>query len=158
MLLEKALADHPEDELPLAALQVFALLLSLSTLASSSHLTSPLLLAASQVLTTALAALAAASAATGGLPWDLPWGELLPHAPAMAGASAGAGAEWAVPAALAYTGTITTALTIWLQMVVFARSRRCWSSNAASPPSFLLDLPLVYAVPLSSTPLSINLW
>lgn len=81
--LEQALADHPEDELPLAALQV---------------------------MTTCLASLAAASLAFGAPLWDLPWADLLPR-----------GDGWAVTAALAYSGAITTALTIWLQMLVFAK-------------------------------------
>ena len=42
--------------------------------------------------------------------WDLPWADLLPR-----------GDGWAVTAALAYSGAITTALTIWLQMLVFAK-------------------------------------
>ena len=102
VLLEQALADHPEDELPIAALQV---------------------------LTSCLVALGAASFAYGAVPWDLPWATLLPHAPAVGdaaaafadGTSAFSLSGWSVSAPLLYAGCITTGLTIWLQMLVFSK-------------------------------------
>ena len=100
VFLEQALADHPEDELPIAALQV---------------------------LVTCLAALAAASFAYGGAPlWELPWDSLLPNTIAAADsatASAGLldGLDWSVTGPLIYSGVITSALTIWLQMIVFSK-------------------------------------
>ena len=95
MLLEQALADHPEDELPIAALQV---------------------------LVTCVVALAAASFSYGVMLWELPWDILLPHAPdADAVTVAGLAASWTVPAALLWAGTITSALTIYGQMLVFAK-------------------------------------
>lgn len=112
VLLEQALTDHPEDELPLAALQV---------------------------LTTCLAALAAASCAYGAPLWALPWGELLPHTLVAATVATEAGAtdaaaaavsssfsiapaaDWSVAAPLLYSGVVTSALTIWLQMIVFSK-------------------------------------
>ena len=131
VLLEQALADHPEDELPIAAMQV---------------------------LTTCLAALAAASVAYGEPLWALPWADLLPRAVEVASTSVDAAvstldaaadgatslatslvvpavsasavaaatpppatADWSVTGPLLYSGVITSALTIWLQMVVFAK-------------------------------------
>ena len=117
VVIEQALADHPEDELPLAALQV---------------------------MVTCAASLASASVAFGAPLWDLPWESLLPHAPSidyaiasdsssadMAAAmseatssswlGAGVVSGWSVAAPLVYSGVITTALTIWLQMLVFAK-------------------------------------
>jgi drug/metabolite transporter (DMT)-like permease len=107
VLLEQALADHPEDELPIAALQV---------------------------LVTCLAALVAASVAYGAPLWELPWSSLLPiaavspayavdgvEALATAAESTSAGLDWTVTGPLIYSGAITSALTIWLQMLVFAK-------------------------------------
>ena len=81
---------HPDDELPLAALQCAVI---------------------------AAAAVAAAAAGAHAAPWALPWGALLPDA----GRAALPSAPWGVPAAIAYTGLISTALTIWLTAKVFKR-------------------------------------
>jgi drug/metabolite transporter (DMT)-like permease len=95
VLLEQSLADHPEDELPIAALQV---------------------------LMTCFAALAAASWAYGAPIWELPWDSLLPNAAVDASTVEGVETlDWTVSGPLIYSGTITSALTIWLQMVVFAK-------------------------------------
>ena len=90
VVLEDAMASHPEDELPLAALQCAVI---------------------------AIAAVGAAAAGAHALPWELGWEHLLPTAPS---ADTG-GAGWGVPLAIAYTGLISTSLTIWLQAKVFKR-------------------------------------
>ena len=87
VVLEQAMAEHPEDELPLAALQCMVI---------------------------AVAAVGAASLSGHQAPLELPWGDLLPGA-------APNGPAWAVPAAVLYTGLVSTALTIWLQAKVFKR-------------------------------------
>ena len=87
VVLEEAMADHPDDELPIAALQCIVI---------------------------AVAAVAAASVDSGAAPWSLPWEHLL--AATMGGAPA-----WGVPAAVAYTGLVSTSLTIWLTARVFAK-------------------------------------
>lgn len=86
VVLGKAMEEHPEDELPLAALQCAV-----------------------------IAAAAVGSAAVGAhaAPWELHWDHLLPSADAAGDAA------WGVPAAIAYTGLISTALTIWLTAKVF---------------------------------------
>eukprot|EP00547_Thalassionema_nitzschioides_P013580 CAMPEP_0194249498 /NCGR_PEP_ID=MMETSP0158-20130606/20615_1 /TAXON_ID=33649 /ORGANISM="Thalassionema nitzschioides, Strain L26-B" /LENGTH=425 /DNA_ID=CAMNT_0038986025 /DNA_START=37 /DNA_END=1314 /DNA_ORIENTATION=+ len=95
VLLEQALADHPEDELPIAA---------------------------TQVLVTCLTALAAASFVYGGVSlWELPWGTLFPAAAESSSSSTLAGFDWTVTGPLIYSGAITSGLTIWLQMVVFSK-------------------------------------
>mmetsp|Transcript_21479 Transcript_21479/g.37889 ORF Transcript_21479/g.37889 Transcript_21479/m.37889 type:complete len:432 (+) Transcript_21479:318-1613(+) len=95
VLLEQSLADHPEDELPIAALQV---------------------------LMTCFASLAAASWAYGAPIWDLPWASLLPNAADAASTIDGVEAlDWTVTGPLIYSGAITSALTIWLQMLVFSK-------------------------------------
>lgn len=91
VLLEKTMDAHPEDELPLAALQCAVI---------------------------ASAAVGAASIGGHATPWELPWGSLLPDA---ASAAAHPSAPWGVPAAIAYTGVVSTALTIWLTAKVFKR-------------------------------------
>jgi len=103
LVIEYAMKEHPEDALPLAALQCLVLAGSFLGLASAS---------------------------SGILPWELPWHELLPDGgmaalqlPAVLDADSIAQltATWTVPIAVAYTGLITTALTIWLQAAVFKR-------------------------------------
>eukprot|EP00965_Chrysotila_dentata_P076776 2534611-Pleurochrysis_carterae.AAC.2 len=103
VLCTQAMKEHPEDALPLAALQCLVLAGSFLGLASAS---------------------------SGILPWELPWHELLPDGgmaalqlPAVLDADSIAQltATWTVPIAVAYTGLITTALTIWLQAAVFKR-------------------------------------
>lgn len=73
-------------------------------------------LAALQCAVIAAASLAASSLSAGVLPTDLDWSLMLPHPDAEGGLLA----QWAVPAAVLYTGVISTALTIWLQALVFA--------------------------------------
>jgi len=51
------------------------------------------------------------------MPWELDWGLLLPNADATGGLLE----QWAVPGSVLYTGLISTALTIWLQALVFAK-------------------------------------
>ena len=102
VVLEDAMAKHPEDELPLAALQCAVI---------------------------AIAAVGAAAVGAHAVPWDLHWEHLLPAAPvadvggggAMGAAGGGAAGGWGVPLAIAYTGLISTSLTIWLQAKVFKR-------------------------------------
>ena len=78
---------HPEDELPIAALQCAVI---------------------------ALAAVTAASVDASAAPWALPWDHLLT-------ATANNAPAWGVPAAIAYTGLISTSLTIWLTAKVFSK-------------------------------------
>jgi len=96
VVLGEAMEEHPEDETALAALQCMLV---------------------------ALVFLGVASASTGLPPQDLPWGRLLPSgvdpaAPEVASAAFG---QWTVPAAVAYTGLVSTALTIWMQAIIFKR-------------------------------------
>ena len=90
VVLEQAMEAHPEDELPLSALQCLVI---------------------------AAAALGAASVGMHSLPWDLPWDHLMPSAATAVVPSA----PWGVPLAIAYTGVISTALTIWITAKVFKR-------------------------------------
>eukprot|EP00316_Scyphosphaera_apsteinii_P015729 CAMPEP_0119330144 /NCGR_PEP_ID=MMETSP1333-20130426/77625_1 /TAXON_ID=418940 /ORGANISM="Scyphosphaera apsteinii, Strain RCC1455" /LENGTH=399 /DNA_ID=CAMNT_0007339465 /DNA_START=183 /DNA_END=1382 /DNA_ORIENTATION=- len=103
IVLERAIKNHPDDALQLSAMQ--CLLIALTSLS---------------VLT----------ASTGMAPWQLPWSHLLPSAAvsatdvASAGHSEGAVAvcgNWLVPAAVGYTGLVSTALTMWLQASIFKR-------------------------------------
>ena len=99
VVLEDAMAKHPEDELPLAALQCILI---------------------------AIAAVGAAAIGAHTMPWQLHWEHLLPTVPSSEGAAAAGdwGAtltRWGVPLAIAYTGLISTSLTIWLQAKVFKR-------------------------------------
>lgn len=93
IVLGQAMEEHPDDELPLAALQCAV-----------------------------IAAAAVGAACVGGhtLPTELPWGALLPD-PASAAAAGVPSASWGVPLAIAYTGVVSTALTIWLTAKVFKR-------------------------------------
>jgi len=74
-------------------------------------------LAALQCAVIAAGSLLASSAAAGAWPSELDWSLMLPHAEAANGVLA----QWAVPGAVLYTGVISTALTIWLQALVFAK-------------------------------------
>ena len=95
VVLEDAMARFPDDELPLAALQCAVV---------------------------AMAAVATAAAGAHAAPWDLPWDHMLPAAlPAVGPDAAATAAAWGVPLAIAYTGVISTALTIWLTAKVFKR-------------------------------------
>ena len=87
VLLESVMEKHPEDELPIAALQCAVI---------------------------ALAAVTAASVDASAAPWALPWDHLLT-------ATANSAPAWGVPAAIAYTGLISTSLTIWLTAKVFSK-------------------------------------
>jgi len=91
VVLESAMADYPDDELPLAALQCAVI---------------------------AAAAIGAASVGSHSMPWELPWATLLPDATSSV---VHPSAPWGVPAAIAYTGVISTALTIWLTAKVFKK-------------------------------------
>ena len=91
-VLEKTMEDHPEDELPIAALQCVVI---------------------------AAAAVGAASSAAGTVPWALPWEHMLPAADL--GADATFGQMFGVPLAIAFQGLISTAFTIWLTAKVFKR-------------------------------------
>lgn len=100
VVLERAMEEHPEDSLPLSALQCLVI---------------------------AAASVAAASAASHALPWDLHWEHLAGHSEHLAGhwehlagaAPDAGGPAWAVPAAIAYTGVVSTGLTIFLTARVF---------------------------------------
>lgn len=101
VVLEKTMAENPKDELPISSLQVFVM---------------------------AVAGVAAASTSAGSAPWELPWdhlllpaGESAQVAPAHVGTLPAWAAPWALPGAVLYTGAVSTALTIWLQAIVFAK-------------------------------------
>jgi drug/metabolite transporter (DMT)-like permease len=125
VVLEKAMAEYPQDELPLAALQCAVI---------------------------AAAAVCAASVGAHELPWQLPWAHMLPGAAESAAVGAAAGGHpWGVPMAIAYTGIISTALTIWLTAKVFKKlpstdasiilaSEPLWATGFAA---LLLHEPLV---------------
>ena len=86
--------EHPEDELPLAAIQC---------------------------MLCALATLAIAAATAGAAPWDMgaQLGALLPSAASGWDVGSWDAAAWAVPGAVLYTGLWGTAATIWLQALIF---------------------------------------
>jgi drug/metabolite transporter (DMT)-like permease len=88
--------EHPEDELPLAALQC---------------------------MLCALATLAIAAATAGAAPWEMgaQLGALLPSAASGWDVASWDAASWAVPGAVLYTGLWGTAATIWLQVSIFKR-------------------------------------
>lgn len=69
-------------------------------------------LAALQCAAIGFCGLAAATLSAGQPPWDLDWSLLLPRPDA-----ANALKAWAVPGAVLYTGVISSALTIWLQVL-----------------------------------------
>jgi drug/metabolite transporter (DMT)-like permease len=101
IVLDQAMKEHPEDEMPLAALQCALC---------------------------AVATLAIAAASGGVMPWELNLGALLPSLPSLDGAAGGdyhlalGGAGLgAVPSAVLYTGLWGTAATIWLQAAIFKR-------------------------------------
>eukprot|EP00321_Phaeocystis_globosa_P006535 CAMPEP_0118809840 /NCGR_PEP_ID=MMETSP1162-20130426/586_1 /TAXON_ID=33656 /ORGANISM="Phaeocystis Sp, Strain CCMP2710" /LENGTH=451 /DNA_ID=CAMNT_0006739311 /DNA_START=54 /DNA_END=1409 /DNA_ORIENTATION=+ len=94
LVIDQAMKEHPEDELPLAAIQC---------------------------MLCALATLAIAAATAGGAPWEVgaQLGALLPSAAAGWDAGSCDAAAWAVPGAVLYTGLWGTAATIWLQALIF---------------------------------------
>uniref|UniRef100_A0A7S3EXH5 EamA domain-containing protein n=1 Tax=Haptolina ericina TaxID=156174 RepID=A0A7S3EXH5_9EUKA len=73
-------------------------------------------LAALQCAAIGFCGLAAATLSAGQPPWDLDWSLLLPRPDAVNALKA-----WAVPGAVLYTGVISSALTIWLQAIVFSK-------------------------------------
>ena len=114
LLLEAAMEEHPEDGLSLSAVQCAV------------------------VGTAAIGAAGLVGGGGGGeggvggmhfsAPWELPWGHLLPSLvasvdmdSAAASVAAAAPAAWAVPACVAFTGLVSTALTVWLCALTFKR-------------------------------------
>lgn len=96
VLLADTMGEHPEDQTSLAALQCALV---------------------------AVVFLGIASGSAGVPPTELAWGRMLPggvdaSAPEVASAALGV---WTVPAAVAYTGLVSTALTIWMQAHIFKR-------------------------------------
>lgn len=108
VILERAMRRFPDDSLALSALQ--CLVVGLSALAAAT-------LSSASPGTFDHVSMASLGNTLQSLPkpWDLAWDHLMPSLDPSTPSSV----SWAVPAAIGYTGLVSTALTIWFCAVCF---------------------------------------